>query len=231
MCRTGHSNICENTFSPGFNYWGGFGRYSAVRHADVNLVHLPERMSFIDGAGLGCRYMTSFHGLVNQAQVRPGEWVAVHGCGGIGLSAVQIATALGANVIAIDIDDNKLEVAKQQGAVATLNAQSSNDLIGIIKEITKGGVDVSVDGLGIKVTCQNSIRSLRKRGRHLQIGMTTGAEHGEIAVPIDIIASDELVLMGPKECLLSVTAPCWPWSKLAVSTQVRWSVVDLRLRK
>jgi D-arabinose 1-dehydrogenase-like Zn-dependent alcohol dehydrogenase len=196
MCRTGHSNMCESGFSPGFSYWGGFGRYSAIPHADVNLVRLPEKMSFVDGAGLGCRYMTSFHGLVNQAQVRPGEWVAVHGCGGIGLSAVQIATALGANVIAVDIDPKKLELAKQQGAVATLDARSRNDPAGAIKEMTKGGADVSVDALGIKTTCQNSIRSLRKRGRHLQIGMTTGAEHGEIAVPIDVIANDGLVLIG-----------------------------------
>ena len=153
-------------------------------------------MSFVDGASLGCRYMTSFHGLVNQAQVRPGEWVAVHGCGGIGLSAVQIATALGANVIAVDIDDRKLEAATQQGAVATVNALHRNDPAGAIKEMTKGGAHVSVDALGIKATCQNSIRSLRKRGRHLQIGMTSGAERGEIAVPIDVIAGDELVLIG-----------------------------------
>ena len=196
MCRTGHSNMCESSFSPGFNYWGGFGRFSAIPHADVNLVRLPENMSFVDGASLGCRYMTSFHGLVNQAGVRPGEWVAVHGCGGIGLSAVQIATALGANVIAIDIDDKKLEAATKQGAVATLNARNRNDPAGAIKEMTKGGAHVSVDALGIKATCQNSIRSLRKRGRHLQIGMTGGAERGEIAVPIDLIANEELLLVG-----------------------------------
>jgi D-arabinose 1-dehydrogenase-like Zn-dependent alcohol dehydrogenase len=196
MCRTGHSNMCENAFYPGFSYWGGYGRYSAIPHADVNLVRMPEAMSFVDCAGLGCRYMTSFHGLVNQAKVRPGEWVAVHGCGGIGLSAVQIATALGANVIAVDIDQEKLEMATRQGAVAIVDARTNNAPAEAIKEITKGGAHVSVDALGIKATCQNSIRSLRKRGRHLQIGMTSGAERGEIAVPIDVIAGDELVLIG-----------------------------------
>jgi D-arabinose 1-dehydrogenase-like Zn-dependent alcohol dehydrogenase len=196
MCRTGHSNMCESSFSPGFNYWGGFGRLSAIPHADVNLVRMPESMSFVDGAGLGCRYMTSFHGLVSQAVLRPGEWVAVHGCGGIGLSAVQIAAALGANVIAVDIDEAKLEAARRQGAAATIHAGGNSDPAGAIKEMTKGGADVSVDALGIKATCQNSIRSLRKRGRHLQIGMTSGAEQGEIPVPIDIIACDELVLIG-----------------------------------
>jgi len=196
MCRSGHSNICYHGFSPGFNYWGGFGRFSAVPQADVNLVRMPESMSFVEGAGLGCRYMTSFHGLVNQARVRPGEWVAVHGCGGIGLSAVQIATALGANVVAVDIDERKLAAARQQGAVATVSAAGNVDPAAAVRELTKGGADVSVDALGIKATCQNSIRSLRKRGRHLQIGMTSGAERGEIAVPIDLIANDELVLIG-----------------------------------
>jgi len=196
MCRTGHSNMCAESVSPGFNYWGGFGRYSAVPHADVNLVRMPESMSFVDAAGLGCRYMTSFHGLVNQARVGAGEWVAVHGCGGIGLAAVQIASALGANVIAVDIDAAKLEAARRQGAVVVVDARANNDPAGAIREITKGGADVAVDGLGIKATCRNALDSLRKRGRHLQIGMTSGAERGEIALPIDRIACDELVLIG-----------------------------------
>ncbi|MGH6934169.1 MAG: zinc-dependent alcohol dehydrogenase family protein [Dongiaceae bacterium] len=195
MCRTGHSNVCDHAVNPGFSYWGGFGRYSAIPNADVNLVRMPESLSFVDGAGLGCRFMTSFHALTTQAKVNAGDWVAVHGCGGIGLSAVQIATALGANVIAVDIDDKKLEVARKQGAVATVSARG-NDPAGVIKEMTKGGADLSVDALGIAATCRNSINSLRKRGRHLQVGMTSGAERGEIPVPIDVIANEELELIG-----------------------------------
>jgi len=195
MCRTGHSNICLHGFAPGFSYWGGFGRLSAVPHADVNLVAMPEAMSFVDGAGLGCRYMTSFHGLASQARVRPGEWVAVHGCGGIGLSAVQIATALGGNVIGVDIDPAKLDFARRLGAVETVHAGNA-DPAKAIKEITKGGAHLSVDALGIAATCRNSVRSLRPRGRHLQIGMTSSAEQGDIALPIDLIAALELVIVG-----------------------------------
>ena len=195
MCRGGHSNVCEHGMAPGFNYWGGFGRLSAIPHADVNLVRMPDSLDFVEAASMGCRFMTSYHGLVAQAGLRPGEWVAVHGCGGIGLAAVQIATALGANVIAVDIDEAKLEAARRQGAVATVSAKA-NDPAGAVREITKGGADVSVDALGIAATCRNSIGSLRKRGRHLQIGLTSGAEQGEIAVPIDAIALDELVLIG-----------------------------------
>ncbi|MCH7932251.1 MAG: zinc-dependent alcohol dehydrogenase family protein [Proteobacteria bacterium] len=195
QCRQGLQNVCERGFSPGFAYWGGFGRYVAVPHADVNLVTLPDSIGFVEGASLGCRYMTSFHGLFDQGKVQAGEWVAVHGCGGIGLSAVQIATALGANVIGVDIDADKLEMAKKLGAVETVHAGNA-DPAKAIKEITKGGAHVSVDGLGIAETCRNSIRSLRRRGRHVQIGMTSAAERGEIALPIDVIVSKELVITG-----------------------------------
>lgn len=195
MCRSGHSNVCRHGMAPGFDYWGGFGRLSAIPYADVNLVPLPEEVSFVDGAGLGCRYMTSFHGLASQALVRPGEWVAVHGCGGIGLSAVQIATALGGNVIGVDIDPAKLDFARRLGAVETVHAGNA-DPAEAIKEITKGGAHLSVDALGIAATCRNSVRSLRPRGRHLQIGMTSGAERGDIALPIDLIAGLELVIVG-----------------------------------
>lgn len=195
QCIEGHTNVCLHGFSPGFTYWGGFGRYVAVPHADVNLVTLPESISFVEGASLGCRFMTSFQGVANRAQVRAGEWVAVHGCGGIGLSAVHIASALGANVIAVDIDPRKLEFATTLGAVATVHAGNA-DPAEAVKEITKGGAHVSIDALGIAATCRNSIRSLRQRGRHLQIGMTSAAEKGEIAIPIDTIVGSEITIYG-----------------------------------
>nr|WP_263327764.1 zinc-dependent alcohol dehydrogenase family protein [Neobacillus sp. Marseille-Q6967] len=194
-CQSGHHNICENILMPGFTSWGGFGRYTHVPNADTNLIMLPENISFVEAAGMGCRFMTAFHGVTDQAQVRPGEWVAVHGCGGVGLSAVQIATALGANVIAVDIGQDKLEFAKSLGAVATVNAKSHN-VPEAIQEITKGGAHVSIDALGITQTCQASVNSLRKRGRHLQIGLTTRAEEGMIPLPIDLIVQKEIQIVG-----------------------------------
>jgi D-arabinose 1-dehydrogenase-like Zn-dependent alcohol dehydrogenase len=194
-CRTGHHNICDTMLTPGVVSWGGYGRRAAVPFADVNLVELPESVGFVEAASMGCRYMTSFHGLVDQACVRAGEWVAVHGCGGIGLSAVQIATALGANVIAVDVADDKLAFAKELGAVATVNAKGV-DPAGAIFEITGGGAHVSIDALGIATTCRNSVNSLRKRGRHLQIGLTSSAEQGEVALPIDLIVLKEATIIG-----------------------------------
>src|SRR2546429_6801282 len=144
---------------------------------------------------MGCRYMTAFHGVVDQAKVGAGEWVAVHGCGGVGLSAVQIATALGANVIAVDVADEKLAFGKELGAVATGNA-TQGDPAAAILELTGGGAHVSIDALGIAATCRNSVNSLRKRGRHLQIGLTTQAEQGEVALPIDLIVLKEATIIG-----------------------------------
>jgi D-arabinose 1-dehydrogenase-like Zn-dependent alcohol dehydrogenase len=195
MCRTGHSNVCENGFAPGFSYWGGFGRLSHVPVADLNLVRMPDSMSFLVGAALGCRYMTSFHGVAHRAEVHAGEWVAVHGCGGIGLSAIQVAAALGAQVIAVDLEEGKLSKARAEGALETINAMET-DVPMRVKEITDGGANVSVDALGIKATMLNSVNSLRKGGIHVQIGITSADEAGEVALPIDLITMSEIEFRG-----------------------------------
>ncbi len=194
-CRTGHQNVCDTPLVPGVAYWGGFGRRVAVPFADVNLVRLPESVEFVDAASMGCRYMTAFHALVDQADVRPGEWLAVHGCGGVGLSAVQIGAAMGANVIAVDVSDEKLEAAKAEGAVRTVNA-AKDEPIGAIMTLTGGGAHVSIDALGVAATCRNSVMCTRKRGRHIQVGLTSGAEKGEIALPIDVIVLKEVRILG-----------------------------------
>jgi alcohol dehydrogenase len=204
-CRTGHHNMCDTPILPGLVYGGGFGRYSSVPYADVNLVRLPDGIGFVEAASMGCRFMTSFHGIVDQAQVRAGEWVAVHGCGGIGLSAIQIAAALGARVIAVDVADDKLAFAKELGADATVNAAKDN-VPNAVATLTGGGAHVSVDALGIAATCLNSVLSLRKRGRHLQIGLTTDAEKGMVALPVDVIVFRELQLIGS----MGMQAPRFP---------------------
>ena len=195
FCRAGSSNICSTPVTPGVTYWGGYGQYVGVPFVDKNLVKMPDAVGFLEGASMGCRFMTSYHGIVDRAQVRPGEWVAVHGCGGIGLAAVQIAAAIGANVIAVDLDGRKLEMAKTIGANHIVNAKAG-DPAKEIMEITRGGAHVSVDALGVAATCRNSINSLRKQGRHLQIGLTTQAEKGEVPVPIDRMVLMELQLVG-----------------------------------
>jgi D-arabinose 1-dehydrogenase-like Zn-dependent alcohol dehydrogenase len=196
-CRSGHQHICDSgaTLVPGVAYWGAFAEYVAIRHADVNLVRLPDSLSFVDSASLACRYMAAFHGIVDQADVRGGEWVAVHGCGGMGLSAVQIAAAVGGRVIAVDVSEKALTAARALGAVHAIDARSEPP-VDAIRTLTCGGAQVSIDALGIDATCRNSVLSLRKRGRHVQLGHTTRKEAGYVPLPIDVILLNELRLFG-----------------------------------
>lgn len=194
MCRSGNQHVCLEaaTLVPGVSYWGAFAELVVARHADVNLVRLPESLGFVESASLGCRYMTAFRGLVDQARVRGGERVVVYGAGGgTGLSAVQIAVAIGAEVIAVDIDDTRLEAASGLGAAHTVNA-AREDPVAVVHDLTSGGAQVSLDTVGIATTCRQSVLSLRTRGRHVQTGHTTAAEQGVVALPIDIMMVKEL---------------------------------------
>lgn len=195
QCISGNQHVCDQYFQPGFTAWGSFAEFVAVRYADVNLVRLPDHMNFIQAAGLGCRFITSFRAIIHQGRVVPGEWVAIHGCGGIGLSALMIAVAAGARVIGIDIKDEALKLAESLGAVVTLNALNTPSIPEAIKEITKGGVHLSMDALGNNKTCRNSILSLRKRGRHVQVGVMA-AEHKETNIPMGVVMFNELELVG-----------------------------------
>jgi len=194
-CLAGAPNLCDHIHIVGITRDGGYAQYVLVRNADFNCIKLPDEVDDLTAASLGCRYMTAYHGLTKQGNVRPGQWVAIHGCGGVGLSAVQIASAMGAQVIAVDISDEALAKAQAEGAVAAVNARREN-VPEAIKEITKGGADVSVDALGIHDTVRNSVLSLRKGGRHVQIGLTTADERGEVGLPINLIVSNELQIYG-----------------------------------
>ncbi len=195
QCINGQQQVCDQYFQPGFTAWGSFAEYVAVRYADVNLVALPDEMSDLEAASLGCRFITSYRAIVHQGRVAPGEWVAIHGCGGIGLSALMIAKAMGAQVVAIDINPRTLQLTKALGAVATLNARHTTDIVSEIKEITGGGAHVSIDALGSNQTCRNSVLCLRKRGRHVQVGVMA-AEHKETPLPMGFVMFNELELIG-----------------------------------
>lgn len=194
-CRQGDAQICERSVPMGFvNFQpGAFAEYYPVKTADQNVVKLPDNVDPVDVAGLGCRFATAFHGVAHRVDIEPGDWVAVHGCGGIGLSAVHIADALGGNVIGIDINQEALDKAEELGADETIRADEVEDVPQAVKGLTEGsrGVEVSVDALGIAETCRNSVNSLMKGGQHLQIGLTTSEEEGEVSLPVDNIVFDE----------------------------------------
>jgi|SRR5579863_806922 len=194
-CRSGNQQICDQQFQPGFTHWGSFAEYVAIQRADLNLVGVPEELSYDTAACLGCRFATSFRAIVDLAHVTQGQWVAVHGCGGVGLSAIMIAQALGARVIAIDVADNKLEFARSIGAEATLNAREQANIPAAVGELTRHGADVSIDALGSTETCFNSIACLAKRGRHIQIGLLAG-KSGRPNLPMDQVVAKELEILG-----------------------------------
>jgi alcohol dehydrogenase len=195
QCRSGNQQVCDHQFQPGFTHWGSFAEYVAIHYADLNLVALPESIDFATAASLGCRFVTSFRAIVDQGRVSGGQWVAIHGCGGVGLSAVMIAGALGANVVAVDIAEDKLALARSLGAAATVNATQVADVVEAVLEITQGGAHVSIDALGHPDTCFNSISNLRKRGKHIQVGLML-AEHSTPRIPMGKVIGNELEILG-----------------------------------
>lgn len=194
-CKSGNQQVCDNQSQPGFTHYGSFAEYVALDHADINLVKLPNDIDDITAALLGCRFITSFRAVVAQGKVKAGQHVVVHGCGGVGLSAIMIANALGAQTVAIDINNESLDLAKELGATFTINTNNNTHLLEHIKEATNGGAHVSIDALGSQETCFNSISGLRKRGKHIQVGLMTG-DHQHPKVPMDMVLANELEIIG-----------------------------------
>ena len=194
-CLSGNHQVCDRQSQPGFTHWGSFAEYVAIDYADTNLVKLPDDIESVTAATLGCRFITAFRAVVDQGKISGGQVVAVHGCGGVGLSVIMIAAALGAEVIAVDIREDSLELARDLGATSALNPSLTENIPAQIKELTRGGVHVSLDALGHPETCFNSIASLRKRGKHIQVGLMTG-EHQHPKIPMDLVIAHELEILG-----------------------------------
>ena len=203
-CHTGVSNTCANQIVPGFGTPGAYAEYVAVPF-DHNLVHLPETMTPALAAGLGCRVTTAWHALTDRANVRAGEWVAVHGTGGIGLAAMLLAKMLGAQVVVVDVVDEKLIHAKGLGADATVNA-ATVDAADTIRDITGGGAHVSIEALGIAATTNASIDCLRILGRHVHVGMPAGS--GMMEVNMRGIYTKQLSFFGTRGM------PAWKYPTL-----------------
>jgi alcohol dehydrogenase len=194
-CASGNQQVCDHQFQPGFTHWGSFAEYVAIDRADANLVALPDGLDDATAASLGCRFATSFRAVVHLGAVRGGEWVSVHGCGGVGLSAILVARALGASVVAVDVDGEKLRRAVELGAEVALDARAVPDVAAAVRERTGGGAHVSIDALGHPRTCFDAISGLRKRGRHVQVGLML-ADQRHPAVPMDLVIGRELRILG-----------------------------------
>jgi D-arabinose 1-dehydrogenase-like Zn-dependent alcohol dehydrogenase len=186
QCVAGDHQICDRQTQPGFTHWGSFAELTAIDRADVNLVALPDDLPADAAAALGCRFATAYRAVLQVGRVHAGEWVAVHGCGGVGLSAVLIAVAAGARVVGVDVSDGALRAAREAGAELAVPAGAD------IRELTGGGAHVSLDAIGTEAACAASVAGLRKRGRHVQVGLLPDPPR----VPMDLVIGRELSLLG-----------------------------------
>ncbi|MGA5500994.1 zinc-dependent alcohol dehydrogenase family protein [Streptomyces umbrinus] len=194
-CAAGDQQVCERQTQPGFTHWGSFAEFVALDHADVNLVAVADELSFGTAASLGCRFATAFRAVVAQGRVAPGEWVAVYGCGGVGLSAVMIAAAAGARVVAVDLSPRALELAREFGAAECVEASRDarpEETAEAVRELTGGGAHLSLDALGSPATCAASVGGLRRRGRHVQVGLLPQ----DPTLPMSRVIGLELELLG-----------------------------------
>jgi alcohol dehydrogenase len=193
-CRAGETQICDDDFQPGFTGWGSFAELVALPYAELNVIRLPEAVGLVAAAALGCRFMTAYAAIAVHGRPEPGDWVAVHGCGGVGLSAIMIAVAENARVAAVDIDPAKLALAAELGAEVVVDARAG-DPAAAVREATGGGAHVALDALGSAATCAASVGSLRKRGRHVQVGLMLAGDRSA-PVPMDRVIGYELSLHG-----------------------------------
>lgn len=192
-CLAGESQVCPHQEQPGFTHWGSFAEYVALRHAQANLVRIPDGVSYEAAASLGCRFATAYRALVARARVQADEWVLIVGAGGVGLSACMIAHALGARVLVIDVSDDALALARTYGAEVALTAGEASEAH--IHTITGGGAHVAMDAVGSELTAQTAILGLRRRGRHVQVGLLPPA-WGHPRIPMSRVIGWELDVFG-----------------------------------
>lgn len=195
-CASGNQTICAHQALPGFTQAGAFAELIAVPFADANLTPLPRTMEPALAAALGCRVTTAWQALTGRAALRPGEWLAVFGGGGVGVSALLLGRALGARVVVVDVVAEKLDFASGLGADAVIDAHAG-DAAEAVREITGGGAHVAIEALGIPETTAGALRSLRKLGRMVQIGMPAG-EHTTMELPMDAVYSGQLAVYGTR---------------------------------
>jgi D-arabinose 1-dehydrogenase-like Zn-dependent alcohol dehydrogenase len=197
-CRAGDQQVCEAQLQPGFTHWGSFAELVVVERAEVNLVALPDAVSAVAAAALGCRFATAFRAVVQVGRVAPGEWVGVHGCGGVGLSAVQVAASAGARVVAVDVRGDALELAGACGAEVGVRTEPGQDPLAVaaqVRDAADGPVALSLDALGSPATCAASLACLAPRGRHVQVGLLPEVL-GWPTVPLHLVIAGELELLG-----------------------------------
>jgi len=170
FCRTGRENICASMQMFGNNVDGSYAEYVAAPAKDV--FHLPPEIPLREGSIIADAISTPFHAVKNRAEVRAGDNVVVFGCGGVGMNVVQVAAAVGGLVIAVDLSEKKLELARTFGATTTVNPTKVENLGKEIRKLTGGGADIAIEAIGNPKTIEAAFGTLRKGGRLVVVGYT-----------------------------------------------------------
>ena len=215
-CQSGQTTTCRAQRVPGFGEPGAYAEYISVPRSH-NLARLPESITPVLAAGLGCRVTTAWHALTGRAEIRAGEWLAVHGTGGVGLSLLILGRALGARVVVVDVVQERLDHALSLGAEAAINAKDG-DVAAKIIEITGGGAHVSVEALGIEATANGSLECLRPMGRHVQVGLPTG-HTARMEIDMNAVYMKQLAVYGTRGM------PAWKYPSLL--DMITRGVVDM----
>jgi propanol-preferring alcohol dehydrogenase len=176
-CISGWETLCEQQQNSGYSIDGAFAEY-AVADADF-VVPVPDAVSSLDAAPLTCAGVTTYKA-IKVAHIRPAEKVAVFGVGGLGHLALQYARLVGGVVVAVDVDDTKLELARSLGADHTVNA-ATTDPVAAIEEL--GGIDVAVVTAVIPAVFEQAFASLRRGGRLVCVGLPPETS-GPMSLPI-----------------------------------------------
>jgi alcohol dehydrogenase len=195
FCREGNAQVCPDQYQPGFSGPGSFAERVVLPAADTNVVVLPDGVGYVEAAALGCRLATAFRAVQVHGRIARGQWLAVFGCGGVGLSAVMVGRALGARVVALDVSAAALERAAELGAEVTVAAGDLEQAVARVRSVTGGGAHASLDAIGSPAVAAASVRSLRRRGRHVQVGLLLGAD-ARTALPMDVVVAHELEVVG-----------------------------------
>ncbi len=193
-CRQGRENICSNMSMLGNHFDGAYAEYVAVPAKDV--LKLPESIPLQEASIIADAISTPYHAVKNRARVRPGDTVVVFGCGGVGINAVQLSSVAGGYVIAVDINERKLEWASEFGAARTINATKVDRVSKEIKKLTGGGADIALEVIGNPRTIEEAFESVRVGGRLCVVGYT----HETISIVAGKIMFKELEVVGSLGC-------------------------------
>ena len=193
-CRTGRENICLNMVMYGNHVDGAYAEF--VKAPAKDALHLPEEIPLIEGCIIADAISTPYHAVKNRGEVKPGDSVVVIGCGGVGINVVQIAAAVGASVIAVDVLPSKLEWAKKLGAVETINAKEVEDVGKAIRKMTGGGADVAFEVIGNPATIEQAFGCVKGGGRLVVVGYT----HKDISINAGRIMFREMEIVGSLGC-------------------------------